>query len=50
VVAGTGHAVNVEEPAYFDDITAAFLAQVDSGRWRARDTRSFNPSTMAHAR
>lgn len=50
VVAGTGHAVNVEEPAYFNDITAAFLAQVDSGRWRARDARSFNPSTMAHAR
>lgn len=47
VVAGTGHAVNVEEPAFFNDITAAFLAEVESGRWRARDPRSLNPSTMA---
>lgn len=47
VVAGTGHAVNVEEPAYFNDLTAAFLAEVESGRWRPRDRRALNPSTMA---
>lgn len=50
VVAGTGHAVNVEEPEYFNRITAAFLAQVESGRWRPRDPRSFNASTMAPGR
>jgi pimeloyl-ACP methyl ester carboxylesterase len=47
VVPATGHAVNVEEPAYFNRITEDFLALVDSGRWRPRDPRSLNPSTMA---
>jgi pimeloyl-ACP methyl ester carboxylesterase len=47
VVAGTGHAVNVEEPEYFNRITAEFLAEVESGRWRPRDPRALNRSTMA---
>jgi pimeloyl-ACP methyl ester carboxylesterase len=47
VVAGTGHAVNLEEPDLFNRITAEFLAQVDSGRWRPRDPRSLGKSTMA---
>ena len=47
VVAGTGHAVNLEEPALFNRITAEFLAQVDSGRWKPRDVRSLGISTMA---
>ena len=47
VVAGTGHAVNLEEPALFNSITAEFLAQVDSGRWKPRDVRSLGKSTMA---
>jgi len=47
VVPNTGHAVNVEEPDLFNRLTAEFLAQVDSGRWRPRDPRSMNPSTMA---
>jgi pimeloyl-ACP methyl ester carboxylesterase len=47
VVANTGHAVNLEEPDLFNRITAEFLAQVDSGRWRPRDPRSLNKSTMA---
>lgn len=50
VVAGTGHAVYVEEPENFNRITAAFFAQVDAGRWRPRDPRSFHPSTMATKR
>jgi pimeloyl-ACP methyl ester carboxylesterase len=37
VVAGTGHAVNVEEPDLFNRLTDEFLALVDSGRWRPRD-------------
>ena len=47
VVPNTGHAANVEEPDLFNRLTAEFLAQVDSGRWRARDPRYFNKSTMA---
>jgi pimeloyl-ACP methyl ester carboxylesterase len=47
VVPATGHVVNVEEPALFNRLTEDFLALVDAGRWRARDPRSLNPSTMA---
>ncbi len=47
VVPNTGHAVNIEEPALFNQLTAEFLAQVDTGRWRPRDPRSLNKSTMA---
>ena len=47
VVPATGHAVNLEEPDLFNRLTDDFLALVDSGRWRPRDPRSYNPSTMA---
>ena len=47
LVPATGHVVNIEEPSLFNRITADFLALVDSGRWRPRDPRSFNRSTMA---
>jgi pimeloyl-ACP methyl ester carboxylesterase len=47
VIPGTGHAVNLEEPDLFNRIAADFLALVDSGRWRPRDPRSLNKSTMA---
>jgi len=47
IVASTGHVVNVEEPDYFNCIAGDFLNLVDSGRWRPRDPRSLNPSTMA---
>ena len=47
VVPATGHAVNLEEPDLFNRITAEFLAQVESGRWRPRDPRSLIKSTMA---
>jgi len=47
VVPGTGHAVNVEEPDTFNRLTDEFLSLVDSGRWRPRDPRSLNKSTMA---
>ncbi|NBR27134.1 MAG: alpha/beta hydrolase [Betaproteobacteria bacterium] len=46
VVANSGHAVNREEPDLFNRLTAEFLASVDSGRWRPRDPRSLNVSTM----
>ena len=47
VAPNTGHAVNLEEPVLFNSMVAEFLAQVDSGRWRGRDPRSLNKSTMA---
>jgi pimeloyl-ACP methyl ester carboxylesterase len=47
IVAATGHVVNIEEPELFNRITDEFLGLVDSGRWRARDPRSLNKSTMA---
>lgn len=50
VVPNCGHAVNVEEPEYFNWLTAEFLAQVDSGRWRPRDPRYYNRSTMDQKR
>jgi hypothetical protein len=50
VVPATGHAVNVEEPELFNRLTDEFLALVDCGRWRPRDPRSLNPSTMAKGR
>lgn len=47
IVPATGHVVNVEEPDLFNRLTDDFLALVDSGRWRPRDPRSLNKSTMA---
>jgi pimeloyl-ACP methyl ester carboxylesterase len=47
VVPATGHAVNIEEPDLFNRITDEFLSLVDSGRWRPRDLRARNKSTMA---
>ena len=47
IVSATGHVVNVEEPELFNRITGDFLNLVDSRRWRPRDPRSYNPSTMA---
>jgi len=47
VVPATGHAVNIEEPDLFNRITDEFLSLVDSGRWRPRDPRTLNKSTMA---
>jgi pimeloyl-ACP methyl ester carboxylesterase len=41
VFPATGHAVNLEEVDLFNRVTADFLAQVDSGRWRPRDPRAF---------
>ncbi|MCT8970939.1 alpha/beta fold hydrolase [Microbaculum marinisediminis] len=37
VLPKTGHAVNLEEQAWFNAIVADFLAQVEHGRWPVRD-------------
>lgn len=36
----TGHALNLEEPAWFNAIIADFFHQVEAGRWTPRDPRS----------
>jgi pimeloyl-ACP methyl ester carboxylesterase len=46
VFPATGHAVNLEEVDLFNRIVGDFITQVDSGRWRPRDPRSFNKSNL----
>jgi pimeloyl-ACP methyl ester carboxylesterase len=36
----TGHTINLEEPALFNQALGDFFAQVESGRWFLRDKRS----------
>jgi len=36
----SGHTVNIEEPALFNQVLGDFLSAVDCGRWKARDPRS----------
>lgn len=37
VLPRSGHAINLEEPALFNELLGNFLHQVDAGRWGARD-------------
>ncbi len=37
---GSGHAINLEEPALFNQLTEQFIADVERGSWRARDPRA----------
>ncbi len=46
VMPRTGHAVNLEEPARFNEILADFFHQVEAGRWSARDPRSATGAIM----
>lgn len=39
----TGHVVNLEEPALFNQVVADFLDRVEAGRWLPRDSRSIAP-------
>ena len=36
----TGHVVNEEEPALFNEVVGDFIARVEAGRWPERDPRS----------
>jgi pimeloyl-ACP methyl ester carboxylesterase len=40
VMPNTGHTLNLEEPAAFNQHVADFLHAVDAGRWPARDPRA----------
>lgn len=47
VMARTGHACNLEDPDLFNAHVADFLAQVDAGRWPARDPRSVSSAILS---
>lgn len=40
VMPKTGHTMNLEEPTAFNGLISEFLAQVEQGKWRARDPRA----------
>jgi pimeloyl-ACP methyl ester carboxylesterase len=42
----TGHTLNLEEPAMFNDLLAEFFAQVEAGRWVKRDPRALPGQIM----
>lgn len=44
VIANSGHAINLEEPAEFNHLVGDFLARVDAGRWPSRDPRAMSGS------
>jgi pimeloyl-ACP methyl ester carboxylesterase len=44
ILPGSGHAINLEEPALFNRLLESFFHQVEAGRWRPRDPRSTVPS------
>lgn len=41
----TGHVVNLEEPALFNQVVGDFLDRVEAGRWQPRDPRSIASKT-----
>jgi pimeloyl-ACP methyl ester carboxylesterase len=43
----TGHALNLEEPALYNQHLEAFLHLVEAGRWEARDPRSVTASILS---
>lgn len=46
VLPKTGHTLNLEEPAAFNAQLAEFIAQVEAGRWLARDPRAIPGQIM----
>jgi len=49
VLPRSGHAINLEEPALFNQLLESFLHQVAAGKWTPRDTRSTIPSIYGPA-
>lgn len=43
---GTGHAVNLEEPAAFNAAVHQFLSRVERGVWKARDPRTISDEVL----
>jgi pimeloyl-ACP methyl ester carboxylesterase len=50
IAPNTGHAINLEEPAAFNQALENFLAQVEQGRWPLRDPRSIGGSSLGVVR
>jgi len=46
VLPQSGHTLNLEEPELFNRFVADFIAQVDAGRWPARDPRAVAAQIM----
>jgi len=44
---GSGHAINLEEPALFNKFVEQFLADVERGSWRPRDARAKPGSVLS---
>ncbi len=42
----TGHTINLEEPAAFNQAVLDFLTRVESGQWPVRDPRSISASAL----
>ena len=40
VIPGSGHAINLEEPAIFNEMVERLISLVERGLWRARDVRT----------
>ena len=49
VLPRSGHAINLEEPALFNQLLESFLHQVEAGKWTPRDPRSTVPSLYGPA-
>ena len=49
VLPRSGHAINLEEPALFNQLLDEFLHQVEAGRWSARDPAAACPSVFGPA-
>ena len=46
VIPKSGHTINLEEPEAFNQACASFFAQVENGRWQARDPRSLSATAI----
>jgi pimeloyl-ACP methyl ester carboxylesterase len=44
---GSGHPINLEEPALFNQLVEAFIADVERGSWRPRDPRAIGGGALA---
>ena len=49
VIPKSGHTINLEEPDAFNRACASFFAQVENGRWQARDPRSLGGTAIVRA-
>jgi proline iminopeptidase len=46
----SGHVLNLEEPALFNEMVERFIALVEAGRWQPRDPRSMGEALASLAR